>query len=109
MNIARASIVLVFAISACRIAPTTAPVPAPLGSNFSVIPMPASIQLDTSRVFRVDTSTTIYVAESADSATLAVAQYLRSMLTPIVGHEVRRGVTTGPMGAKRIELSIDPA
>jgi hexosaminidase len=71
--------------------------------------MPASIQLDTSRVFRVDTSTTVYIAETADSATFAVAQYLRSMLTPIVGHEVRRGVATGAMGGKRIELSIDPA
>lgn len=60
-----------------------------------------------SSVFRVDTSTTIYVTETADSSTFAVAQYLRSMLTPIVGHEVRRGVATGAMGAKRIELSID--
>ena len=108
MKIARASLALMIAVSACRTAPITAPVPQ-LGSSFSVIPMPASIQLDTSRTFRVDTSTTIYVAETADSATFAVAQYLRSMLTPIVGHEVRRGVATGPMGSKQIELSIDPA
>src|SRR6187549_2201424 len=101
MKFVRASLVLILGISACRTAPVTAPVPQ-LGSNFSVIPMPASIQLDTSQVFRVDTSTTIYVAETADGSTFAVAQYLRSMLTPIVGHEVRRGVVTGPMGAKRI-------
>ena len=108
MKTSHASIVLLFCLSACNLAPNTAPVPARLGSNFSVIPMPASIELDTSRVFRVDTSTAVYVTETADSATLAVAQYLRGMLTPIVGHEVRRGVAIGPTGSKRIELSIDP-
>src|SRR6476660_125734 len=109
MKIVRTSLVLIFAVAACRTAPITAPAPAPFGSNFSVMPMPASIQLDTAQVFRVDTSLVIYVAENADSATIGVAQYLRSMLTPIVRQDVRRGVSTGPMAAKRIELSIDPS
>lgn len=109
MKTTRGAILLLLSVSACTVAPGTAPVPARLGANFSVIPLPASIELDTSRMFRVDTATTIYVDENADSTTLAVGNYLRTMLTPIVGHEVQRAGAASMLAPHPIRLAIDPA
>ncbi|MEP6507249.1 MAG: glycoside hydrolase family 20 zincin-like fold domain-containing protein, partial [Gemmatimonadales bacterium] len=109
MTGSRIGIVLLFAISACTSAPATAPVPARPTQFGQVIPLPVSMQLDTSRVFRVDTSTIVYINESADSAVLGVAQYLRTMLAPYVRQDVQRVAASTPIATKNIRLIVDPS
>ena len=107
----RNAIILAVTLTACTSrVPTTAPVPSQgAGLVHAVIPMPVSIQLDTSRVFRVDSSTVIYVDEPADSATFGVAQYVRAMLAPFVRPDVQRTAPSSPIPAKSIRLLINPA
>ncbi|MEO7366490.1 MAG: beta-N-acetylhexosaminidase [Gemmatimonadaceae bacterium] len=105
----RLAIVLLAAISACTSTPSTAPVPLRLTQFGQVIPLPVSMRLDTSRVFRVDTSTIVYVDESADRAVLGVAQYLRTMLAPYVRQDVQRVASSSAIATKSIRLTIDPA
>ncbi len=99
----RTPIVLVAALAACAPqVPVQAPTPA--APVYGVIPRPVSLQLDRSRTFRVDTSTTIYLDAQADSSTAAVATYVRSMLAPLVRHDVNRGTSST---GKSIRLSVD--
>ena len=99
---------LLIGLAACTSTPATAPVPVRPSQFGAVIPLPASMQLDTTKVFRVDTSVVVYVDQSADSATLGVANYVRSMLAPYVRQDVQRVAAT-PLAAKSIRLAIDPS
>ncbi len=67
------------------------------------------MRLDAADRFRIDTSIVVVVDESADSATLAVAKYLRTMLAPFIRGEVQRAVASTRLATKQIRLTIDPA
>jgi len=104
----RSAIVLIMTLAACTPrGPVTAPVPAHLAD--AVIPRPASIQLDASREFRVDTSTVVYIDQAADSSTLGVAQYVRSMLAPYIREDVQRVSSPTLINTKNIRLTIAPS
>jgi hexosaminidase len=87
--------------------PAAGPAPSYAVNTRSVIPLPSVVHLDPSQVFRVDTSTTIYVDPTADSTTGSVAEYLREMLSPFVGQAVQRVTPPSSASSKRIRLSLD--
>ena len=105
----RKLVLAVVATAACTPRLATVPVPQPAVPEISVIPLPRSIQMDASSRFALDTLTTIYFDESADSAIAGVASYLRSMLSPTVRLEARRIASGAAAPANSIRLALDPA
>jgi hexosaminidase len=71
----------------------------------SVIPLPTSVKVDASQRFVIDTLTAVAIDAGADSAVAGVADYLRTMLGPIV----RRPVAVGGAADHAFTLAIDPA
>jgi len=102
------AIAVLAAVSACNRAPSTAPTPLPNGAPaFGVIPLPTITRLDRASLFQVDTSVAVYVDQTADSATLGVAQYLRSMLAPFVRRDIQRTTSAASIQTKQIRLVLD--
>jgi len=94
---------LIFA--GCKSTPVVAPVPQPAPYEMSVIPLPTSAKVDASQRFVIDTLVTVAVDANADSTVGYVADYLNTMLGPIV----RRPVARGGAADHAITLAIDPS
>lgn len=92
-------------VAGCKSAPVVAPVPQPAPYEMSVIPLPTSARVDASQRFVIDTLVTIATDANADSTVTGVAEYLRTMLGPIV----RLPVAAGGPAEHAITLAIDPA
>ncbi|MDQ3083096.1 MAG: beta-N-acetylhexosaminidase [Gemmatimonadota bacterium] len=90
--------------------PGTVPLPVPANEPLahSIIPLPASVELDRSRIFTVDSSATIYVDADADGAVEAVATQLAAMLAPAIGGGVRRLAAGASLPLRSMHLRIDP-
>jgi hexosaminidase len=65
------------------------------------------MQLDAHQVFRVDTSTSIFIDQRADSAAVGVAEYLKAMLAPFIRHDIQRVEPTSVVQGKSIRLTVD--
>lgn len=65
------------------------------------------MHLSASQVFYVDSTTTVYIDERADSSTLAVAQYVKSMLAPFIRQDIQRVAPTSLIQGKWIRLTLD--
>ena len=98
---------VVVAASACSTPPGGAPAPQPV--TYSIIPRPATVSLDPSRSFVVDTTTAVHIDATADSATAGVAAYLREMLFPFVRVDAQRSAAGTPLPVRAIGLRIDAA
>jgi hexosaminidase len=103
------SLLLPAALAACAKQPQPALAPAPVVREaplaHSLIPLPRSVALDSTRSFTFDTATAVFIDPAADSATAGVARYLIAMFNPVLRGDVRRAA---PMG-KSVHLRIDPA
>ena len=104
----RKLVLAVALITACTPRPAVLPVPQPAVHEISVIPLPRSMQMDASTRFALDSLTTIYFDESADSTVAALASYARSMLSPTVRLEARRISAGTAAPANSIRLALDP-
>src|SRR5688500_1850503 len=88
-------LLLPIALFACTRQPRPAPAPAPVAASepplaHAIIPLPRSVTLDTTRSFTFDTLTVIAVDAGIDSTGMRVANYLTTMLSPVVRPDVRR-------------------
>ncbi len=110
--IQRALSIVVLALVACTSRPPgKAPLPVSSGGplSHSIIPLPASVQLDRTQTFTIDSLTTIYVDEGADASVEGVATQLATMLAPLASPGVRRLARGASRPLSVVHLRLDPA
>ena len=71
-------------LAACTSRPSTAPVPQPAAPEISIIPLPQTVQFETTQRFALDSMTTVYTDAAADSSVNAIAGFVHAMLSPYV-------------------------
>jgi hexosaminidase len=104
-NLALAALVL----AGCTSPPSTTPVPRLAAPEISIIPMPQSMEFDATQRFALDSMTTVYVDESADSSVTAIASYVRTMLLPLIKTQVTKLAPGSAAPINSIRLAVDPS
>ena len=105
-------LLLLAVIPSCARSPQPAPAPAPAIAAearlvHAIIPHPASVRLDSTRWFVMDTLTSVFLDEGADSSAARVASFVATLLGPAVRPEVRRVARGAAPQTKVVHLRID--
>jgi hexosaminidase len=108
MTYRKLTLALVF-LAACTSHPAPAPVPRAAPQEISIIPLPQSVQLDVTQRFALDSMTTVYTDDGADSTVTSIAAYVHEMLLPLLKNPAAKLASGAPAPANAIRLVIDPA
>lgn len=103
---AKHPLIALLLLGACAPHPRTAPTPAAVLQP-ALIPLPTSVQLDASQVFAIDSFTTVYVDQAADSAVSGVGDYLVAMLRPAIKYGTMRSTPADSARTNVIRLTLD--